>query len=87
MVPLGDEIRNNAKIALHSDASMAPLNPITLARTTLNRSTIKDNANATAHALTVEQALRAITIDAVWMMNMEDQIGSIRSGKKQTLWF
>ena len=33
-------------------------------------------------ALTVEQALRAVTIDAAWLMRMENDIGSIRAGKK-----
>ena len=32
--------------------------------------------------LTVHQALRAITIDAAFVLGMEDEIGSIRSGKK-----
>ena len=32
--------------------------------------------------LTVEQALRAITIDAAYVIGMEHEIGSIRAGKK-----
>ena len=31
--------------------------------------------------LTVEQALRAVTIDAAWQLRMEDKIGSIEPGK------
>ena len=31
--------------------------------------------------MTVEEALRAITIDAAWQLRMEDKIGSIEEGK------
>ena len=31
--------------------------------------------------LTLDQAMRAITIDAAYMLNMEDSIGSIQAGK------
>ena len=48
----------------------------------VERQTINGNKNNQAETLTVEQALRAITIDAAWLMRMEDQIGSIRAGKK-----
>jgi predicted amidohydrolase YtcJ len=32
--------------------------------------------------LTVEQAMRAITTDAAYILGMEHEIGSIRAGKK-----
>ena len=32
--------------------------------------------------LTVEQAMRAITVDAAYVLGMEHEIGSIRAGKK-----
>ncbi|WP_165398954.1 amidohydrolase family protein [Shewanella maritima] len=31
--------------------------------------------------MTIHQAMRAITIDAAWMLNMEDKIGSLEVGK------
>jgi predicted amidohydrolase YtcJ len=33
-------------------------------------------------ALTLHQALRAVTIDAAWSLRMDHEIGSIEAGKK-----
>ncbi|MGI9434042.1 MAG: amidohydrolase [Geminicoccaceae bacterium] len=81
MVPLGAAERAGVRIALHSDSPMAPLSPLTLASAAVNRVTINDNKNFDTQKLSVHQALRAITIDAAWMMRWEDRIGSIRAGK------
>jgi len=82
MVPLGAAIRSGLRIGLHSDAPMAPLSPLTLVSSAVDRKTINGNKNNKLQALTVEQALKAVTIDAAWLMRMEDEIGSIRAGKK-----
>ena len=60
---------------------MAPLSPLTLASMAVMRWTINGNANNPKEAISVDDALRAITIDAAWLMRWEDRIGSIRAGK------
>ncbi len=82
MSPLGSVIKADMRLALHSDAPMAPLSPLTLVDTTVNRETINGNKNNKTQALSIEEALRGVTIDAAWMMRMEDSIGSIIAGKK-----
>ncbi|KGJ95152.1 amidohydrolase [Colwellia psychrerythraea] len=82
MVPLGTAKKHGLPIALHSDAPMAPLSPLTLVWTAVNRTTINGNKNIAGEKLTVDEALRAITIDAAWTMRWEDKIGSIVAGKK-----
>jgi len=82
MVPLGTAKKIGVPITLHSDAPMAPLSPLTLAWTAVNRVTINGNKNIAGEKLTVDEALRAITIDAAWTMRWEDKIGSIVAGKK-----
>ena len=82
MVPLGAVTRQGMRFGLHSDCPMAPLSPLTLAWTAVNRGTINGNDNAEAQKVTVEEAIRAITVDAAWLMRMEDEIGSIRAGKR-----
>tara|TARA_R110002110_G_scaffold405241_1_gene624260 strand:+ start:95968 stop:97680 length:1713 start_codon:yes stop_codon:yes gene_type:complete len=82
MVRLGSLQRHGVPFALHSDSPMAPLSPLTLAHTAVNRVTINDVASTPREQISVEQALRAITIDAAWVMGWEDRIGSIRAGKK-----
>jgi predicted amidohydrolase YtcJ len=81
MVRLGSLERLGVPFALHSDAPMGPLDPLTLAWTAINRTTINGNENAASERISVHSALRAITIDAAWVMKWEDRIGSIRAGK------
>lgn len=81
MVPLGSAKRHDVPVALHSDAPMAPLSPLTLVWAAVNRTTINGKQNFGSERLSVNEALRAITIDAAWVMRWEDRIGSIRAGK------
>ena len=82
MVRLGSLERLGLPFALHSDAPMGPLNPLMLAWTAVNRVTINGNRNAPEERISVDAALRAITTNAAWIMGWEDEIGSIRAGKK-----
>ena len=82
MVPLGAVVRQGMRFGLHSDCPMAPLSPLTLAWAAVNRSTINGNSNNQAQAVSVDDAMRAITIDAAWLMRKEGEIGSIRAGKR-----
>ena len=82
MVRLGSLERLGVPFALHSDCPMAPLDPLLLAQTAVQRVTINRNDNAAAERISVHAALRAITIDAAWVMRRENDIGSIRAGKK-----
>jgi predicted amidohydrolase YtcJ len=65
----------------HSDCPMAPLSPLTLAWTVANRLTINGNLNGPEERIDLHAALRAITIDAAWVLRKENEIGSIRAGK------
>ncbi|WP_299349726.1 amidohydrolase family protein [uncultured Shimia sp.] len=82
MVPLGSAKGQGVVSALHSDAPMAPLQPLVLAETAVMRTSINGNQNNPAEALDRHDALRGITIDAAWIINREDDVGSIRAGKK-----
>lgn len=82
MVPLGSAKRHGVVSALHSDAPMAPLQPLVLVETAVMRTSINGNENNPAEALDRHDALRGITIDAAWIINREDEVGSIRAGKK-----
>ena len=80
--PVGAASRAGVKLAFHSDAPMAPLSPLTLAWAAVNRVTINGESNNQEQVVSVDQAMRAITIDAAWMMRKENEIGSIVAGKK-----
>lgn len=81
MVRLGSLARLGTPFALHSDCPMAPLSPLTLAWVACNRVTINGELKCPEERISLHQALRAITIDAAWIMRKENEIGSIRAGK------
>lgn len=60
---------------------MAPLAPLTLASCAANRVTIDGNLNGPEERVSLDAALRAITIDAAWILRRENDVGSIRAGK------
>jgi len=81
MVRLGSLERLGMPFAFHSDSPMAPLEPLTLVSAAVNRVTINGNLTGKNERVSLEAGLRAITIDAAWVMGWEDKIGSIRAGK------
>ncbi len=81
MVRLGSLVRNNVTFSFHSDFTMAPAKPLTLAWTAVNRITAGGQLMGPEERISVQRALRAITIDAAHLLRMEQDIGSIRAGK------
>ena len=82
MSRIGAMLRNGIPTSLHSDFTMAPAAPLTLASVAVNRVTSEGTLMAPAERITVRQALRAVTIDAAFALRMEDEIGSIVAGKR-----
>jgi len=81
MVRLGSLERAGIPVGLHSDSPMAPLSPLTLMWAASARETIGGEQGIASEALSREAALRAVTIDAAWILGEEDNLGSIRAGK------
>ena len=81
MVRLGSLKRAGIPIGLHSDSPMAPLSPLTLMWAASARETISGKQGIASEALSPEAALRAVTIDAAWILGEENNLGSIRAGK------
>ena len=79
---LGSLERKGVPLGLHSDFNMAPIDPLYLAWVATNRITLEGNVKAPAERLSVDKALRAITIEAAQVIGLDDQVGSIASGKK-----
>lgn len=81
MARVGTAVRHGVPTALHTDFTMAPARPLTSAWVAVNRRGESGQVLGPAERLTVHQAMRAITIDAAFVLGMEDEIGSIRAGK------
>ena len=81
MVRLGDVERAGISYSLHSDMPMAPAQPLFLMHSAVNRKTVSGRVAAPAQRVSREGALRAVTIDAAYSLQMENEVGSIESGK------
>ncbi len=81
MARLGSLARAGVPTALHSDYTMAPALPLNSAWVAANRINAEGEVMAEAEKLTLDQALRAITIDAAYILGRESEIGSLRAGK------
>jgi predicted amidohydrolase YtcJ len=81
MVRLGSLERAGIPIGLHSDSPMAPLSPLTLMWAASARETIGGTPGLDSEAISREQALRGVTIDAAYILGRENDLGSVRAGK------
>ena len=79
---LGSLERKDVPLGLHSDFNMAPIDPLYLAWVASNRITLEGNVKAPEERLSLDKALRAITIEAAQVIGLDDQVGSIAAGKK-----
>lgn len=81
---LGSLEREGVIFALHSDYSLVlvPLHPLTAAWVAVNRIALDGKTVlAPGEKIGLERALRAITIDAAYVIGMEKKIGSLEPGK------
>lgn len=85
MVRLGDLSRADVGWSLHSDMPMAPADPLFLMWCAVNRITTSGRVAAPDQTVSVEEALRGVTIEAAYSLKMEDEIGSIVAGKRANL--
>ncbi|BAF73390.1 amidohydrolase [Sulfurovum sp. NBC37-1] len=67
--------------SFHSDFAMAPAEPLTLVWTAVNRVTDKGTPVSQDQRIDIFIAMQAITINAARTLNLENKIGSIKTGK------
>ena len=82
LVRINSLVKRDIPVSFHSDFSMAPMEPLTLVWTAVNRVTSQNSAFSQDQRIPVYEAMRAITIDAARTLNLERQIGSIAKGKR-----
>lgn len=80
--PCASAIRAGLRISLHSDWNVTPLEPLRYVEDAATRIMAEGGEVLNINEqISVEAALRAITIDAAWQCNADDVTGSIEVGK------
>lgn len=85
MVRLGDLNRAGIRWSLHSDMPMAPGDPLFLMWCAVNRLTTSGRVAAPEQRVTAEEALRGVTIEAAYSLELEGEIGTVSPGKRANL--
>jgi len=81
LMPIATALECGHRVTLHADSPMYPPEPFKLMRTAVTRRARNGDKIAPEEAISSEQALRAITIDAAWQLFFDDRVGSIEVGK------
>ena len=81
LVPINSLASRDISTSYHSDFAMAPLEPLTLAWTAINRVTSSNKRISQNQRVDPYTAMQAITIAAAKTLNLEDSLGSIEVGK------
>ncbi len=81
MVRSGSVREHHIPLSFHSDLPMAPSDPLFLAWCAVNRVTPSGRVAAPDQRISIEDALRAVTIEAAYSWQKENELGSIAPGK------
>ena len=68
--------------SIHSDAPVTPLGPLFTAWCAVTRLTASGRVQGEHERISIEQALRAVTLGAAYTLKLDHEIGSIETGKR-----
>jgi predicted amidohydrolase YtcJ len=80
-MPCGTAVKTGMRISLHNDPPVTPEEPLRNISVAVTRTAPSGRVLAPEERLTVEQAIRAQTIDAAWQLFADDVVGSLEVGK------
>lgn len=81
ITPNAEVLKNGGSLSFHSDMPMAPAKPLQLMWAGVNRLTYEGDVAGPTQKVSVEAALKAITINAAYSIQQEKTVGSIEVGK------
>ena len=81
MTRLGAAERAGVSVSLHSDLPMGPAAPLLAAQACATRRTRGGAVMGEHERLSLDAALRSITIDAAYQLRLDHEIGSLAAGK------
>jgi predicted amidohydrolase YtcJ len=85
MSPAHAALKRRVPFTIHCDTPVVPMTPLLLAWAAVNRLSTSGAVIGPAERISVEQALRATTIDAAWQYFDEADKGSLEPGKRADL--
>ena len=80
-MPAGSAVATGMRISLHNDPPVTPEEPLRNISVAVTRTAPSGRVLAPEERLTVDQAIRAQTLDAAWQLFADDVIGSLEVGK------
>lgn len=80
--PVGSLEKRGVPLSFHSDYFMAPAEPLTLVWTAVNRVNSAGDTLAPEEKVSLWTAMKAVTTEAARSIRKENEIGSIKIGKK-----
>lgn len=80
--PCASALNRGLRISLHNDEPVTKPEPLGLVWNAAARTTSSGRVLGAEQAISVYDALKAVTIDSAWQYGVEDRIGSLAPGKK-----
>lgn len=80
-MPAGSAVATGMRISLHNDPPVTPEEPLRNISVAATRKAPSGRVLGPSERITVEQAIRAQTIDAAWQLFSDDVAGSLEVGK------
>lgn len=77
----GDAVKSGAVFSFHNDGSVSPPNVLLNVQTAITRMTSSGIVRGAEQIISLDNALKAQTINAAHMLHRDDQVGSISVGK------
>jgi predicted amidohydrolase YtcJ len=82
IVPLASGLGCGVSVSLHSDSPATPVEPLRFLQTAVTRNIQKTgDVLSPAQCISIQQALKTVTINAAYQCFLEDKVGSLKVGK------
>ncbi|MGB1465274.1 MAG: amidohydrolase [Alcanivorax nanhaiticus] len=83
--PLAEADQLGLPFTLHADSPVVPFRPLQLVWNAVHRQTASGQLLGAEQAVSVERALKAVTVDAARQLGVENEIGQLRPGLRADL--
>lgn len=81
-MPAGSATRMGMRVSYHSDAPMTEPHPLLAVQTAVTRLTESGTLLGGHQRVAIDEALKAVTIDAAYHIGMDQEVGSLEMGKR-----